>query len=621
LRGDLLEETYPSTRVVKNTFDADGDLSKVESKKDASDYFRNYATSFFYTPSGEISSVRLGNGKFETTQYNNRLQPVQFGLGSSIGNPNLLKLDYDYGSSDNNGNVKSQTITVPTLGQNEGFTAVQTYTYDSLNRLQSATENIIGQSIPIWKQTFQYDRYGNRNFDAENTTTLGSCPASICNPSVNQLNNRLIGYVYDSAGNTKTDAESRTFIYDGENKQVEVKDANGATIGRYFYDGDGKRVKKITAAETTVFVYNASGRLVAEYSTQLSPQPQISYLTNDHLGSPRIKTNQNGVVTARHDYQPFGAEITSSQRISNLGYNSDDIRKKFTSYERDIETYLDFAQARMYNYSQGRFTAVDPLRESAKADNPQSWNRYSYTFNNPLNFVDPTGLIAMMDDYYVERDGNIIIKETEDSFDRFFVQDKNSPTFTQVAQLERNKAGLVQFPDTGGAFNRYGTIDAGGRSGGETVGQGDHFVQPVVAAALFGLTTVLSQDYGITLSLGDMSSSNGSDPWQKDFDHHAGHGHMGNRSGLDVDFRYVNEDGASFQSNTATTSPQFSPERNQTVFDTAQKFGFTENYQGTSGNLKGVTRAAKHNDHGHLGFNPAKAKVFTCYPGAGGICN
>jgi uncharacterized protein RhaS with RHS repeats len=40
----------------------------------------------------------------------------------------------------------------------------------------------------------------------------------------------------------------------------------------------------------------------------------------------------------------------------------------------------------------GRFTSVDPLLESASVANPQTWNRYTYVLNNPLNFVDPYGL-------------------------------------------------------------------------------------------------------------------------------------------------------------------------------------------------------------------------------------
>ena len=129
LSGALLEETYPSGRVVKNTLDADGDLQQVQSRK-ANDTFRNYANSFNYTAAGAVASMRLGNGKWETTSFNSRLQPTQIGLGSSATNQGLLKLNYDYGTTDNNGNVKSQTITVPTVGANQGFTAIQTYTYD-----------------------------------------------------------------------------------------------------------------------------------------------------------------------------------------------------------------------------------------------------------------------------------------------------------------------------------------------------------------------------------------------------------------------------------------------------------------------------------------------------------
>jgi hypothetical protein len=54
---------------------------------------------------------------------------------------------------------------------------------------------------------------------------------------------------------------------------------------------------------------------------------------------------------------------------------------------------LDFAQARYYANSQGRFTSPDPLLASGKAALPQSWNRYTYTLNNPLAFIDPSGLI------------------------------------------------------------------------------------------------------------------------------------------------------------------------------------------------------------------------------------
>jgi len=160
---------------------------------------------------------------------------------------------------------------------------------------------------------------------------------------------------------------------------------------------------------------------------------------------------------------------------------------------------------------------------------------------------------------------------------------------------------MVEFPANGLLFGRYGTIDAGGVSGAEIVGQGDRYLRPIAAAALFGIANSLT-NRGFMIDFGDMSSSNGSDPWQPGGNHHAGHGHMGKRSGLDVDFRYVDADGLSFQSSNAFENERYDSGTNQIVYDTAKRFGFTKNFQGLSGNLDGPTKIPAHNDHGHLGL-------------------
>jgi hypothetical protein len=231
----LLEETYPSGRVVKNTLDtADGTLSQVQSKK-YGDTFRNYANAFTYNAAGAVTSMRLGNGRWETTNFNSRLQPTQIGLGLGSASPSTLKLEYSYGTTQNNGNVQSQTITVPGMS----YPLVQSYTYDSLNRLSTAEET--SNSSQTWKQAFTYDRYGDRNFDEANTTTLlkncGTSPnftvctadKKVVDPAVDVSNNRLStgdDYAFDSAGNTTGDAEDRTFTYDAENKQIQVSQSS-----------------------------------------------------------------------------------------------------------------------------------------------------------------------------------------------------------------------------------------------------------------------------------------------------------------------------------------------------------------------------------------------------------
>jgi len=78
-------------------------------------------------------------------------------------------------------------------------------------------------------------------------------------------------------------------------------------------------------------------------------------LTQDHLGSAQVITNQNGAVTTRKDYMPFGDEATSAQRTENPNYDSSETRKGYTGYEKDTESGLEFAQVRYYNAKHGRF--------------------------------------------------------------------------------------------------------------------------------------------------------------------------------------------------------------------------------------------------------------------------
>ncbi|MCV6004371.1 hypothetical protein OFO99_33565, partial [Escherichia coli] len=78
------------------------------------------------------------------------------------------------------------------------------------------------------------------------------------------------------------------------------------------------------------------------------------------------------------------------QRTQGLGYTADSVRQKFTAYERDNETDLDFAQARMYSNNHGRFTSVDPIKQISPI-NPQTLNKYVYAINSPYRFVDRNG--------------------------------------------------------------------------------------------------------------------------------------------------------------------------------------------------------------------------------------
>lgn len=400
LSGALIEEEYPSGRVVRNEFDEDGHLTKVESMKAGTEIFRPYASNFGYNAVGMVTEMRYGNGRWETTKFNSRFQVTELGLGSSATDSGVWKTTFEYGeletngtvdTAKNSGNIARQTLTVP------GTSFVQSYKYDSLYRLTEAKETTGGSQN--WVQNWSYDRYGNRigfTQDIAGNT-------NVTNPTIDPNTNRFAsgqGFSYDKNGNIVNDIDPlsslpRQFIFNGDNKQVEVQ-RDGVTIGRYFYDGEGKRVKKVADTETTIFVYSA-GKLIAEYSTQLSQTPSVNYTTTDHLGSPRIITDELGQVKARRDFLPFGEElyvgVGGRTGDTGLKYSSgeDDIRQKFTGYQKDTETDLDFAEARMYETKHGRFTTVDPLLASGKSSDPQTFNRYVYVLNNPTVLTDPSG--------------------------------------------------------------------------------------------------------------------------------------------------------------------------------------------------------------------------------------
>jgi RHS repeat-associated protein len=204
---------------------------------------------------------------------------------------------------------------------------------------------------------------------------------------------RAVDRTNDAAGNLLSGTGS-ALTYDAENR---LTSATQSGIGSmyYSYDGAGRRVQEMSTYNTEkVFVYDAFGRLSAEYSTGVPAPPCTTcYIATDHLGSTRLVTDQNGNTVGRHDFVPFGEEIAANTggRDSTFG-TSDFVNQKFTGQERDVETGLDFFQARYFSAALGRFNSRDPENAGADLFNPQSWNGYTYVANNPLTLIDPSGL-------------------------------------------------------------------------------------------------------------------------------------------------------------------------------------------------------------------------------------
>jgi len=160
----------------------------------------------------------------------------------------------------------------------------------------------------------------------------------------------------------------------------------------FVYDGDGGRVKQITASGTTTYlgesyelapdgtitkyVFAGSQRIAAKDSTGT-----LRFYHGDHLGSSNVITDGTGALVELNEHTPYGG-LSRHEGTA-------DVRHKFTGQHQDAGTGLILFPARAYDPALGRFLQPDPFVQ-APAD-PQTLNRYSYARNNPVNLVDPTG--------------------------------------------------------------------------------------------------------------------------------------------------------------------------------------------------------------------------------------
>jgi len=110
----------------------------------------------------------------------------------------------------------------------------------------------------------------------------------------------------------------------------------------------------------------------------------VQYHHPDRLGT-RLVTNAQDTTHFEQVTLPFGTALNAeSTGATNL---------RFTTYDRNATTGLDYAINRHYDAQQGRFTQVDPIgMRSVSLANPQTLNLYAYCANDPINHTDPSGL-------------------------------------------------------------------------------------------------------------------------------------------------------------------------------------------------------------------------------------
>lgn len=381
--GHLTNKFLPSGRQITYTPDGLGRHKTITTGN------LTLASNVGYHPSGAVSAMLYGNGQQFTQTLNDRLLPQQM---LSAGN-GLTALDQNY-SYDPRGKI---------IGITDGAVTgnSRSYSYDGLGQLTSATSgswwgefqyeydslgNQHSRTLPFRSQTTVYDPVKNRLIESNDSFVS------------NGLGNRAIGY--DTRGNV-TSIGLTTFEYDMSDQPVVVSGqtpAGAPTNGNYVYDGNLKRVKAVVNGQTHYNVYDLGGSLVHVESVNdnkitdyvSGPKGSLARITNDavtylhadHLGTAQAGTNETGALEWRQHYTPFGYALTSPAANDNLA--------GFTGHIKDKATGLNYMQARYYDPTIGRFLSVDPVTFMDTED-PRMFNRYAYTFNDPVNLIDPDG--------------------------------------------------------------------------------------------------------------------------------------------------------------------------------------------------------------------------------------
>jgi RHS repeat-associated protein len=361
--GALTALTYPSGRIVHNDFDGAGRLNAVTGNL-GDNQSRTYSTGIVYTANGALAKEKFGTDTpiYNKLFYNSRGQLAE--IRESTGYTGPGDTTWDRGAiinfysnqcwgmcapdengpkamTDNNGNLRRQEVYVP-----GSLMRFQTYSYDSLSRLQAVEEKTDGDSAVKLRQTFKYDRWGNRTIDkscVDGTTNSGCVRWTFGGVNDQQFEvetstNRLLAVGdtnttptarkmrYDQAGNLVNDAWSSfgtttpndyTRFYDGENRMVSALDSgNGNSV--YTYDASGQRVKRKTGNVETWQVYGIGGELLAEYpqdGTASTPQKEYGYRNGQML----ITAEPAQTPTARQNFalRSNGSVARASSELSS----------------------------------------------------------------------------------------------------------------------------------------------------------------------------------------------------------------------------------------------------------------------------------------------------------------
>ena len=284
----------------------------------------------------------------------------------------------------------------------------QDFCYDRINRLVAARFNGCTSS----SQDFTYDALGNILTKAgiSGTYQYGSGSAG---PNAVTLADGL-SYEYDANGNMIAARNSGSSVvksvdysafnkpvyfsrngkwtqiaYGPHKRRVSREDDSGRTItyvGGIFEHVDDNGVAEQVHYLGDFGMYVSRGGSVGE--------TYKLYTHRDHIDS--IVARSKAVGNAEKlGYDPWGLRLDANWAGAAKGpsYVPEASSRGFTDHEHLDGVGLIHMNGRVYSPTLGRFLSPDPYIQEPL--NTQSYNRYSYVWNNPLSYTDPTGEIVI----------------------------------------------------------------------------------------------------------------------------------------------------------------------------------------------------------------------------------
>ena len=153
----------------------------------------------------------------------------------------------------------------------------------------------------------------------------------------------------------------------------------------YLYDESGHVIAEMHGTTWNNGYIYLNGTLVAEYTGGTSGTTEFV-----HTDQTKFDRDVVSILAVPESNVMIISRLANS--FPTACGNTLDTTHKFTGQERDGETGNDYFMARHYGSHTGRFLTPDPLgNAAADVTNPQTWNQYAYTTNNPLALIDPTG--------------------------------------------------------------------------------------------------------------------------------------------------------------------------------------------------------------------------------------